>query len=1104
MVPYPQSTNVPLVSFVSPYSIIPTSGSPYDKNRGSWFTDGYHWTTERPNSTSFDEKPLFLSALFSLDGDDWDGSGLFVAADLALKLVNNKSDILPGYRLFMSLANTKCNDGVAIQTFFEHLFQAPTKLAVIGPACSLSAKPIASTAHFWNLNIISPTASSPSLSNRKKYQNFFRVIPSETLLNQPRINLIRLYKWTRVATIHHSEEMFALSIDDLLTRLKDNNITVISSESFDEDPTNQVENLRKQDAKIIITSMFEKISRKVFCEAFKLGMYGEGYVWFIPGWYVRDWYKEDDKDIDCTVAEMTYVVESSKYIGIQEKVLGERDIVTVAGIVGNHTKKKVSRSQTDTDLPTSPPGDSGSSHADTSRHVHLSIEGLGLGACDSDPNASDSVSDSEGGDSNTALTPGEYETQLNEHFEQDKFAGYSLVPESTYGYDAIWAAALALDKTAEDIRTEDFENDRHRALENFSYSDDEMGGLLSKAIESVNFTGVSGPVSFIQGDRTGVVDIKQLQVRCGEGWTIYSSYCYLFVASKKSWDKATNHCRDEGAHLVSILSEDENEALTERGQEQIPKGTSQWWLSLKESQEGDLKWSVGQKRELQWSPWEQDNLEEDDGDSNHGEDRRLGDISTVYMETCYILDLALKTWLRVNCTNTLYSFICKKRAEYKEVVIATYNVKKDEVDWIRNIVWPGGVVPLDHTPVVLSRKEEIYEGISFVIYITTCSAATGGILFAIVCFIFNLKYSQQRFIKMSSPNLNSLIIIGCILIYVSTCMAGWESLSVNRTIFLKFYQQGKQPALIELMTPPLLKKPQCFVLHFLKGRIESSTIVTRVKSSPNTDSNRVYSFALPQPSDSSRVESFDPTDSSRVESSNIVTPVRLESSQYVTRAITTMKEDMANMVILQPYIQYCTSDHQQYWLGTLYSYKALLLIFGVFLAWETRKVSIPALNDSKLIGLCVYNVVLLSAIGVGVSLVLTTDPSVSFMFTSVIQIFGTSMILIIIFIPKIVSVIQYPEGKPITTMKSRTPTSRQCFKDSEELRREVEKLKAQLNEVTCSMILLATVVETMQGQCPRCQHSGGGIWCINAVYGCFDEIHPQMDRATIWSLTVHQ
>lgn len=66
-----------------------------------------------------------------------------------------------------------------------------------------------------------------------------------------------------------------------------------------------------------------------------------------------------------------------------------------------------------------------------------------------------------------------------------------MVPESTYGYDSIWAAALALNQTAEDIRTKTFENDQRRALENFSYSDDEMGHILTKAIESVNFTGVS-------------------------------------------------------------------------------------------------------------------------------------------------------------------------------------------------------------------------------------------------------------------------------------------------------------------------------------------------------------------------------------------------------------------------------------------------------------------------------------------------------------------------------------------------------------------------------------------------------------------------------------
>lgn len=57
---------------------------------------------------------------------------------------------------------------------------------------------------------ISPTASSPSLSNRKRYPSFFRIIPSETLLNPPYVSIMRYFNWTRVATIHQNHELFAL------------------------------------------------------------------------------------------------------------------------------------------------------------------------------------------------------------------------------------------------------------------------------------------------------------------------------------------------------------------------------------------------------------------------------------------------------------------------------------------------------------------------------------------------------------------------------------------------------------------------------------------------------------------------------------------------------------------------------------------------------------------------------------------------------------------------------------------------------------------------------------------------------------------------------
>ncbi|CAD5116181.1 DgyrCDS5098 [Dimorphilus gyrociliatus] len=66
-------------------------------------------------------------------------------------------------------------------------------------------------------------------------------------------------------------------------------------------------------------------------------------------------------------------------------------------------------------------------------------------------------------------------------------------------------------------------------------------------------------------------------------------------------------------------------------------------------------------------------------------------------------------------------------------------------------------------------------------------------------------------------------------------------------------------------------------------------------------------------------------------------------------------------------ISHCDSEHSDTWLGALYAYKGVLLIFGVYMAWETRRVKIPALNDSHYIGMNVYNVVLTSAIVVALS-----------------------------------------------------------------------------------------------------------------------------------------
>ncbi|XP_008563462.1 PREDICTED: gamma-aminobutyric acid type B receptor subunit 2-like, partial [Galeopterus variegatus] len=88
------------------------------------------------------------------------------------------------------------------------------------------------------------------------------------------------------------------------------------------------------------------------------------------------------------------------------------------------------------------------------------------------------------------------------------------------------------------------------------------------------------------------------------------------------------------------------------------------------------------------------------------------------------------------------------------------------------------------------------------------------------------------------------------------------------------------------------------------------------------------------------------------------------------------------------------------WLGIVYAYKGLLMLFGCFLAWETRNVSIPALNDSKYIGMSVYNVGIMCIIGAAVSFLTRDQPNVQFCIVALVIIFCSTITLCLVFVPK--------------------------------------------------------------------------------------------------------
>lgn len=108
------------------------------------------------------------------------------------------------------------------------------------------------------------------------------------------------------------------------------------------------------------------------------------------------------------------------------------------------------------------------------------------------------------------------------------------------------------------------------------------------------------------------------------------------------------------------------------------------------------------------------------------------------------------------------------------------------------------------------------------------------------------------------------------------------------------------------------------------------------------------------------------------------------------------KED----VMYMPVLEFCQSENQEVWTGNYFTliiqllinvslalilgYKCLLLVFGLFLAYESRNLKLRFVNDSRFVCMAIYNVGIVALVtGPVVSLLLHSQPNANFVFTSI-------------------------------------------------------------------------------------------------------------------------
>ncbi|KAH3817973.1 hypothetical protein DPMN_119558 [Dreissena polymorpha] len=694
-------------------------------------------------------KNIRLLGLLPITGKGWvGGAAVKLPVKLALEDIRANGSILPGYNITYDFIDSQCSPGIAVYRMFEKFHTEPPYHMVLGDGCSTGSEATSQVSYLWNLTQLSFGSSSPILSDRTRFPKFYRLAVPDQKLNDLRIHMMKnLFNWNIAATIHQAEEFFSVVTDDFVEKATANNITLLSQEIFMHDPHTRVKNLKNNDARIIMTAMYEDRARSVLCAAYKEGLFGPKIVWVFVGWFSTNFWLVSDPLIDCTPEQMALAAEGAFL---------------------------------------------------SSATYYNPVDETGVGG----------------------MTASEYLKRWEIHPDHTPdLDPFKFVLGQSY--DHIWMAALALDCADKKLRS----IGHPKTIGDFTYKDSDIGEIVFQCMGNQSIIGMSGRISFAKGGADP--------------------------------DKSILLQRIQGGHRINL---------------------------------------------------------------------------GYYRQDTY----------------------------------------PNRFDWIPDALkWKDNKIPRDSTFVI--HKEIV---IPPTLYITICVFAGLGIILSFLFLSFNIYYRNNRNVKLSSPNINNVLLFGCVLCYV--------------TVFIR-------PT--ENVTSATCKaRAVCFCLAFTItfSALFSKTwrvyrIFTNKKLLRRTIKD-IQLFAI--------IAIIVMLLTAILIVWQLVSPFQVEAHELDFE-----KDMVGNDVEVRFFVQTCVSKQSTYFVWTIYIIEGMMLSFGAFLAWETRHVKIEALNDSHHIGLCLYNVVILSAVGLTLSLVLENQMVLLYGITSGFLIFGTTLTQLFVFVPKVHAVL---------------------------------------------------------------------------------------------------
>jgi gamma-aminobutyric acid type B receptor len=231
----------------------------------------------------------------------WDrGLDLLPAARIAVREVNNRTDMLVGYEIqLIEASSDDCGVSVtanSVSNYVRHSLSKSTSLkaiAVVGLVCSTVTSSVSQVAGQSEIDLLQISMSnSPIFRHKSIFNRLWRILPSTVTFINTTLSLFNRFNVSRVSIVYDQLGVYyQTSAEAFRETLQVSNITQLLHIGIEESDTfidNALSSIRNEAARIIyLVGTIPEVIR-ILCKAEERNLIWPGYLWIIPDRQVQD------------------------------------------------------------------------------------------------------------------------------------------------------------------------------------------------------------------------------------------------------------------------------------------------------------------------------------------------------------------------------------------------------------------------------------------------------------------------------------------------------------------------------------------------------------------------------------------------------------------------------------------------------------------------------------------------------------------------------------------------------------------------------------------------------------------------------------------------